>query len=51
VGTVTVGSVVKVLAVNGGWLQVQILQYGRPKESPSDADQGWADKDFFTERR
>ncbi|HEX7177970.1 MAG TPA: serine/threonine protein kinase [Pyrinomonadaceae bacterium] len=51
VGKVPNGSVVKVQAVNGGWYQIQILQYKRPKERASDADQGWADKDFFTERQ
>ena len=51
VGKVPQGSVVKVQAVSGGWYQIQILQFKRPKEKASDADQGWADKDFFTERQ
>ena len=50
-GKVTHGSIVKVLGVSGGWFQIQILQHGRVKESPAFADQGWADRSYFEEKR
>jgi hypothetical protein len=50
-GKVTNGSVVKVTGVSGGWFQVQILQHGRAKDNPAFADQGWADRSYFEERR
>ena len=50
-GKVPKDSVVKVLKVNGGWYEIQIVHYARPKENASDADQGWANGDFFREKQ
>ncbi|HYN83913.1 MAG TPA: SH3 domain-containing protein, partial [Pyrinomonadaceae bacterium] len=47
VGMAPRGSTVRVISASGGWYQVQVVEYGRPKERPDYADQGWADRDFL----
>ncbi|HEX5707451.1 MAG TPA: SH3 domain-containing protein, partial [Pyrinomonadaceae bacterium] len=47
VGMASRGSTVRVVAASGGWYQVQVVQYGRPKEREDYADEGWADRDFL----
>jgi serine/threonine protein kinase len=51
IGLIPAGSAVKVLGVEGGWYKVQVVQFSRPKESGMDAEQGWADRNYFRERQ
>ena len=51
IGKIPGGSVVKILDSQGGWYKIQIMQFSRPKENADDAEQGWADRDFFRVRQ
>ncbi len=51
IGMVPNGSIVRVLDSQGGWYKIQIVQLARPKENADDAEQGWADHDFFKARQ
>jgi serine/threonine-protein kinase len=41
VGLAENGSRVKVLQVSGKWVQVQVVEHGRPKTDPDSDDEGW----------
>ena len=41
IGLAENGSRVKVLQVSGKWVQVQVVEHGRPKTDPDSDDQGW----------
>lgn len=47
IGLAEFGSRVKVLAVNGNWYEVQVVQHGRPKTDPFNSDRGWMNKKFL----
>jgi hypothetical protein len=46
VGVAENGSRVKIVAADGNWFEVQVLQHGRPKTNPFTADRGWINKQF-----
>ena len=46
VGLAESGSRVKILAADGNWYEVQVLQHGRPKTNLFTADRGWINKQF-----
>lgn len=46
VGLAENGSRVKILASEGQWYEVQVLQHGRPKSDPFTSDRGWINKRF-----
>lgn len=47
VGLVESGSRVRVLTVNNGWYEVQVLQHGREKDDPTSSDRGWINRRFI----
>jgi serine/threonine protein kinase len=47
IGKALKDSRVRVLQVNGRWSQVVVVEYGRPKERPDAADEGWMDSGFL----
>ncbi|HEY0079103.1 MAG TPA: serine/threonine protein kinase [Pyrinomonadaceae bacterium] len=47
IGEVDRGARVRVLDVDGNWFLVEVLERQRPKLDPAEADQGWADRDYF----
>ena len=46
VGVAENGSRVKILASDGNWYEIQVLEHGRPKTNPFTADRGWINKKF-----
>jgi serine/threonine protein kinase len=47
VGMAEANSRLRVLAVNGRWYEVEVLERGRPKEDPDSADRGWLNSTFL----
>jgi serine/threonine protein kinase len=47
VGMVESGSRVRVLKVYNNWVEIEILQHGRPKEDPYSSDHGWINKKYI----
>lgn len=41
------GSVVRVLDARNNWLEVVIVEHGRPKEDPASLDRGWVNAIYF----
>ncbi|MCA1604049.1 MAG: protein kinase [Acidobacteria bacterium] len=46
IGVAEAGSRVKILATDGNWYEVQVLEHGRPKSNPFTSDRGWLDMRF-----
>lgn len=42
IGMVTKDSKVQILQTKENWVEVEVIQYGRPKLRPNDANRGWA---------
>jgi len=42
IGLVTTNSRVRVVNMDNNWYQIVIVEHGRPKRNPDDADRGWA---------
>jgi serine/threonine-protein kinase len=47
VGLAERGSLVRVLDAKNNWVEVIILQHGRPKEDPTSADRGWVNGNYL----
>ncbi|MER3429217.1 MAG: hypothetical protein C4334_14220 [Pyrinomonas sp.] len=47
VGLAERGSVVRVLDARNNWLEVVIVEHGRPKEDPASLDRGWVNAIYF----
>jgi serine/threonine protein kinase len=47
IGLVPKGSKVKVLTVTDDWLEVEITEFSRPKNSPNAAEKGWVSKKYI----
>lgn len=47
IGLVPKNSRVKIVNSTETWYEVDIVEYGRAKENPSDADHGWVNKKFI----
>lgn len=41
IGLVPRGSKIRILNNKDNWMEIAIIEFGRPKESPTDAEQGW----------
>jgi hypothetical protein len=51
IGLVPKNSRVKIVNSTETWYEVDIVEYGRPKENASDADHGWVNKKFIDVER
>jgi len=47
IGLVPKNSRVRIVNSKDNWYEVDIIEYGRPKETPSDADHGWVNKRYI----
>lgn len=48
IGLVPRGSRVKILNSKENWLEIEIIQLSRPKDTPTDADKGWVYRKYIT---
>ena len=46
IGLAESGSKVKVLAAENNWIEVQVVQHGRPKSDPYSSDRGWVNRRY-----
>jgi serine/threonine protein kinase len=47
IGLVPKGSKVKVITTKDNWLEIDIIEFGRPKDDSSDADHGWVNRRYI----
>ena len=47
IGLVPKNSRVRIVNSKDNWYEVDIIEYGRPKEAPTDADHGWVNKRYI----
>jgi serine/threonine protein kinase len=47
IGLVPKNSRVRIVNSKDNWYEVDIIEYGRPKETPTDADHGWVNKRYI----
>jgi serine/threonine protein kinase len=47
IGILTKGSKVKILNTKENWMEISIIEHGRPKEDPNSADRGWVSKTYI----
>lgn len=48
IGLVPRGSKVRILNSKDNWLEIDIIEASRPKNSPTDADRGWVNRKYIT---
>jgi serine/threonine protein kinase len=48
IGMIPKGSRVRVVKNQDNWYEVVVIEYGRAKESPTDADRGWVNRRYIT---
>lgn len=47
IGLVPKNSRVRIVNSKDNWYEIDIVEYGRPKETPTDADHGWVNKRYI----
>jgi serine/threonine protein kinase len=47
IGILTKGSKVKILNTKENWMEISIIEHGRPKDDPNSADRGWVSKTYI----
>jgi hypothetical protein len=47
IGLVPKNSRVRIVNSKDNWYEVDIVEFGRPKETPTDAERGWVNKRFI----
>jgi hypothetical protein len=50
VGMVPKNSRVRIVNSKDNWYEVDVVEFGRPKENPADAEHGWVNKRYIDVR-